>query len=248
MWILRGLENTMGRLLLKIIDNIINFFGKKTDIASYNENRMSPFDAFALEEILNSFNSSDLTCLEIGSWFGAGSTQIIGKFSKELICVDHWQGNENEEHKQIIANTDVFQRFVANTTKFDGRIKPIRGSSQDICPYLEKNKYDFIFIDGDHRYSSTVQDIKSTLPLLKPGGILAGHDCEGRISPEILGFIDEKRDIDHVDSVYPNFLHCHPGVIQAVDELIEQPNLYAEKKLDLDNGMSGFSTIWWTRV
>ncbi|MAE49506.1 hypothetical protein CMI48_01625 [Candidatus Pacearchaeota archaeon] len=223
-------------------------FSKKNNLAEYNENRMSPFDAFALEELVSSFGRNDLTCLEIGSWFGAGSTQIIGKFSEELVCVDHWQGNENEEHREIVATIDVFKRFVANTSKFDGRVKPIRGSSQDVCPLLEKMKYDFIFIDGDHRYSSTVQDIKSTLPLLKPGGILAGHDCEGRISSKILNFIDENKDIDHVDSIYPDFVHCHPGVIKAVYELIEQPKLYAEKRLELDNGMNGFSTIWWTRV
>jgi len=225
-----------------------SLFSRKKNLAVYNENRMSPFDAFALEELVSSFGRNDLTCLEIGSWFGAGSTQIIGKFSEELVCVDHWQGNENEEHREIVATIDVFKWFVANTSKFDGRVKPIRGSSQDVCPLLEKMKYDFIFIDGDHRYSSTVQDIKSTLPLLKHGGILAGHDCEGRISSKILNFIDENKDIDHVDSIYPDFVHCHPGVIKAVHELIEHHKLYAEKRLELDNGMNGFSTIWWTRV
>ena len=126
---------------------------------SYDEDRMSPFDAFALEELVSSFGRNDLTCLEIGSWFGAGSTQIIGKFSEELVCVDHWQGNENEEHREIVATIDVFKRFVSNTSKFDGRVKPIRGSSQDVCPLLEKMKYDFIFIDGDHRYSSTIREL-----------------------------------------------------------------------------------------
>ena len=69
-------------------------FSKKKNLAVYNENRMSPFDAFALEKLVSSFGKHDRTCLEIGSWFGAGSTQIIGKFSKELVCVDHWQGDQ----------------------------------------------------------------------------------------------------------------------------------------------------------
>ena len=163
-----------------MLNKILNLFNKKPQSAGYNENRMSPFDAYALEEILQTFGRNDLTCLEIGSWFGAGSTQIIGKFSKELVCVDHWQGNENEEHRNIVKTIDVFNRFRINTSNFGDKIKPIRGSSQDVCPHLEKKIFDFIFIDGDHRYSSTVLDIKSTIPLLKTGGILAGHDCEGR--------------------------------------------------------------------
>ncbi len=228
-----------------MLKNISSLLRKKFGKGSYNENRMSPFDSFALNEILSRFNSKDLTCLEIGSWFGAGSTQVIANFSSELVCIDHWQGNENDDHKKIVASVDVFEKFVENTSKFKRVIKPIVGSSQNICPNLEKGKYDFIFIDGDHRYDSTVQDIKSTIALLKPGGILAGHDCEGRITSEIEEIIHKNKNIDHIDSIYPNFLQCHPGVIKAVDELIKKPNLYAEKKLDLDNGLSGYSTIWW---
>ena len=231
-----------------MLKKIRSFFRGKLKKESYIQNRMSPYDSYALKEILSKFNRNDLTCLEIGSWFGAGSTQIIADFSSELVCIDHWQGNENEDHKKIVAKVDVFEKFVDNTSRFKGVIKPIIGSSQDICPNLEKGKYDFIFIDGDHRYTSTFQDIKSTFLLLKPGGILAGHDCEGRVTQEIEKIISENKNIDHIESIYPNFLQCHPGVIKAVDELIEKPNLYAEKKLDLDNGLSGYSTIWWVRV
>jgi len=230
-----------------MIRKIRDLFRRK-DFMNDDENLMSPFDVFALNEILSLFNRHDLNCLEIGSWFGAGSTQIIANFSKELDCIDHWQGNENESMKNTVRTTDVFKRFLENTNKFNGRVKPIKGSSQDICPLLEKAKYDFIFIDGDHRYSSTVKDIKSTLPLLKPGGILAGHDCEGRVTPKTEKIINEKLDLDHIDSIYSNFLHCHPGVIKAVDELIEKANLYAENRFELENGMSGYSSIWWTRV
>ncbi|WP_420549751.1 class I SAM-dependent methyltransferase [Curvivirga sp.] len=214
---------------------------------SYQENRMSPFDMFALKELLQSFNRDNLTCLEIGSWFGAGSTQIIGNFCKELVCVDHWQGNENDEHREIVKTIDVFNRFLHNTSHFGDKIKPIRGTSQDVCPLLEKNKYDFIFIDGDHRYEATVSDIRSTISLLKPGGILAGHDCEGRVTFETQNLINRYKDQDHIDSIYPNFLHCHPGVIKAVDELIDVANLYAEKPLTVD-GQNGVSTIWWTKI
>ena len=40
-------------------------FSKKKNLAEYNENRMSPFDVFALEELVSSFGKNDLTCLEI---------------------------------------------------------------------------------------------------------------------------------------------------------------------------------------
>ena len=107
--------------------------------SNYEENRMSPFDLLALEKLLSTFERNDLVCLEIGSWFGAGSTQVIGKYSEELVCVDHWKGNDNEEHKRIVESTDVYNRFLANTSQFKHIIQPIVGSSHDICTFLTPN-------------------------------------------------------------------------------------------------------------
>ena len=47
-------------------------------------------------------------------------------------------------------------------------------------------------IDGDHAYERVLADIDVYLPLIRPGGVLAGHD-----------YGDE-----------------YPGVAQAVDELL----------------------------
>ena len=35
---------------------------------------------------------------------------------------------------------------------------------------------DFIYIDGQHTYEATTHDIRHALLLVKPGGIIAGHD------------------------------------------------------------------------
>jgi len=44
---------------------------------------------------------------------------------------------------------------------------------------LIKEKADFIYIDGDHSYEQVIKDINNYYPLLKEGGILAGHDIIG---------------------------------------------------------------------
>lgn len=54
-------------------------------------------------------------------------------------------------------------------------------------------QFDSIFIDGDHSFEAVKSDIESWLPLIRPGGLIAGHD----------------------------FWAAHPGVMDAVNELID---------------------------
>jgi len=35
---------------------------------------------------------------------------------------------------------------------------------------------DFVFIDGDHSYETTLKDLIDYWPLVKTGGVFAGHD------------------------------------------------------------------------
>lgn len=35
---------------------------------------------------------------------------------------------------------------------------------------------DFVYLDGDHEYSAVMADLEAWWPLVKPGGIIAGHD------------------------------------------------------------------------
>jgi predicted O-methyltransferase YrrM len=52
--------------------------------------------------------------------------------------------------------------------------------------------FDFIFIDGDHRYESVKQDSLNCLQVLSPGGVLAWHDYG--LSEDVTAWIDELRD------------------------------------------------------
>lgn len=213
----------------------------------YETNRMSPFDTLALRSILDTFGRKNLRCLEIGSWFGTGSTQIIGEYSDCLVCVDHWQGNDNAAHREILKNFDVYQNFCSNTANLSDVIVPIRGDSSIVCPLLASKSFDFIFIDGDHKYLPTIVDIKNCRKLVKEGGILAGHDCEGRMTEMNKNVIYSSSEKDHIPSVFSNFVDCHPGVIRAVNEEIENAILFAERDLVIE-GVKGSSTIWCVEI
>lgn len=86
---------------------------------------------------------------------------------------------------------DIFWR---NITAVERRAKvtAIKGEFAEVLPTIT-DQFDLIFIDGSHDYESVKQDIELAQPLLKHGGRLLMHD----------------------------YGESDPGVVKAVDELIE---------------------------
>ncbi len=69
----------------------------------------------------------------------------------------------------------------------------LRLPSVDAAELFAPGELDMVFIDGDHSYEGARADIGAWTPIIKPGGILAGHDYYTR----------------------------WPGVVRAVDEAFE---------------------------
>lgn len=148
-----------------------------------------------------------LRIIEVGVWKGR-STAILARYSKGRVwAVDHWQGvpHDPAQHDQWYAEADatgdaIYAEFRRNLRGYikAGRVVPVRAASVDAAAQLLRAHgpvYDLIFIDADHSYEGCRADILAYRPLVKPGGILSGHDYD------------------------------LPGVKQAVDELIPKPVL-----------------------
>ena len=69
------------------------------------------------------------------------------------------------------------------------RLRFVEGSSyspaviERVRRWLGRDRFDFLFIDGDHSYSGVVQDFLAYYPMVRPGGLIAVHD----IAPDELG-------------------------------------------------------------
>ena len=134
------------------------------------------------------------SALEIGSYTGdtALMMHMFGIFD-EIHCVEPFEGKEEFLEMSPTLNWwNIHAEFSLNT-----RNAPVvhhQGYSYDILPNFNK-QFDFIYIDGAHDYDNVYRDIELSLPLLKPEGIIAGHDYQ----PE------------------------HHGVAQAVHEVLGKP-------------------------
>lgn len=158
--------------------------------------------------------------LEIGSWCGQSSV-ILGKVAQQnnglLFCVDWWNGSENTQLDSLAKENDIYQLFW-NRIVGEGLkdvVIPIRGSSLVVHQILRPNTFDFIFIDGDHRYSVVKKDIEACQELVKSGGTLSGHDCEGYMKNYDREFLERNKENDYVYDT-----HC--GVVLAVGESFKE--------------------------
>lgn len=143
--------------------------------------------------------------VEFGSHCGR-STRALADNAPEtcrIIAVDPWTGEyfgDNNAQVNILGGSR-FVDFQANLRDYilNGKVLPVKKLSHDF--ELVSEKADFVFIDGDHRYASVVKDIENGLSMLKPGGILSGHDYNYEGWPEVTRAVDEKFGKENVNSV-----------------------------------------------
>jgi predicted O-methyltransferase YrrM len=147
------------------------------------------------------------TIVEVGSFRGRSARALADHTDGVVWCIDPWDGiylrDDGAVHTKI--NTAVYPEFCANLRDHidSGRVVPVKAKSLDLDT-LELlladlgDGADLVFLDGDHRRHIVTNEIVTYRSLVKPGGILAGHDYT------------------HSD---------WPGVKEAVDAIFPQVNL-----------------------
>lgn len=156
-------------------------------------------------------NTADLPkfdfVLEIGAFEGLTSRYICQNLIKEggrMIAVDpldeqYLVENVNEYAQQLNNELPYFrnqyQRFLMNTNGYP--IELVRKTFSQSLNYLNDFRFDFIYIDGDHRADFVFFDAINSFRLLKGGGYMLFDDFEwgnGETKRGIMKFIEENRN------------------------------------------------------
>lgn len=91
---------------------------------------------------------------------------------------------------------DLYQSALARLHPFLQRYTIHRAASLEVAERLAQ-RLDFAFIDADHSYEGTRDDAWAWYHVLRPGGLLAGHDYNSRRYPgvarAVLEFTAEKQ-------------------------------------------------------
>lgn len=111
---------------------------------------------------------------EIGVEQGRFS-EVIAQHCNKLYCIDAWKAySDYKDHQR----QEKLDRYYWRTKK---RLKPynveiIRKFSMDAVKDFPDESLDFVYIDANHDYKHTLEDIVEWSKKVRKGGIVAGHD------------------------------------------------------------------------
>ena len=189
----------------KLIRNIINLISIDTPyfiiinyIKNYFPNYRKKKECLKIEKnIYSNFKSEDISkkwftnnlyfikknlantkiknLLEIGSYEGRSALFFLDLFKiTKISCVDTWSGSD--EHKDI--------NFLAIENNFDFNTKSFKEKktllkfkmTSDEFFKQNKNKFDFIYVDGDHAKDQVYKDLINSWSILNSNGFLLIDD------------------------------------------------------------------------
>ena len=206
------------------------------------------------EELPLLLNSLGLTGtgVEVGVRKGHFSEHILEHWDGEkLISVDPWRAEGQDEYTDISNVTqDEHDANHSETcwrlARFGPRSEVWRGTSAGAIPAFPVECLDFVYLDARHDARSVRDDLASWWPLVRPDGVIAGHDyLDGVLPAGVFGvrsavdtFFGELGLSVHVttdDAPWPSWLAIkpakHPG---------ESPDLIAHA--------SPTDTVRWPRT
>lgn len=137
----------------------------------------------------------------------ARRAQVCRRVVEVGVCCGRTSRAMGDHVLDVLFAVDPFDDFIGdlplwqqvNVNLYDliasGKVRLVRERSPKAAERLKvEAPFDLVFIDGDHSYEAVKADIHAWLPLLRSGGMIAGHDH--------------------------NDLPQHEGVKRAVDEIL----------------------------
>lgn len=145
------------------------------------------------------------TICELGVWKGRSLCSIadIIKCKKlNVIVVDTFEGATNEPAQMLLAAQEVPGNVFKDSMKRFGLTPTIlKGTTDEMCKFVENESLDLLFIDANHSEESVRADLKNWMPKIKRGGLIGGHDYGG-------SWVGVKQA---VDEKFREVRHHHPS-------------------------------------
>ena len=146
-------------------------------------------------------------CAEIGVWDGKFSQVILDETDPvELVLIDPWDllaegGEESFVHSKW-GDTGQMGAMHSEVAAAYGHLPQVdlrKGYSVPVLESYPDGYFNWIYIDGNHRYEHVLADLRIAARKLRTGGIIAGDDFfwkqDGRqhVRDAVLDFLQERQ-------------------------------------------------------
>lgn len=113
---------------------------------------------------------------EIGVAFGDFTHEILGRSApRSLHLIDAWS---SERYRAGLER--IKEKWKEEISKKMIRIS--QGSSTEILSEFPPSTFDWVYIDTNHTFETTLLELQLCAKCVKPGGYIAGHDfCTGNV-------------------------------------------------------------------
>lgn len=144
------------------------------------KNNSDWFDYSDLYDMVSELYEHNSIFVEIGVWCGKSLSYLMLKNPDKIVYgIDTFKGDPNNPNEQRIIkenNLDLENITRTNLQKLGLKPNLIIKDSVEASKDFELLSCSFVFIDGGHMYEQVCKDIRAWLPMVKSGGIIAGHD------------------------------------------------------------------------
>lgn len=116
--------------------------------------------------------------LEIGSLYGGTLWYWMQNVpGVEIVSVDIGVGAPDSRHKEVEYNRlNLWDEWARQTGSKVIQIRADSMATSTIDQVRAHIPFDFVFIDGGHKYNEVMSDWQNYWPMLREGGLLAMHD------------------------------------------------------------------------
>lgn len=133
-----------------------------------------------LEVLQARFGDKDISGVEIGTAYGCLTKRILAARSgTRLITIDPWKHDPKNEFESARPQADLdtckIHAYLA-LEPYASRVEILAMVSDEAFELLKNRQFDFVWIDGDHTGEQVARDLEHYDPLVKPGGLIGGHD------------------------------------------------------------------------
>jgi hypothetical protein len=121
------------------------------------------------------------TGIEIGTAYAGNALHLLQNTELDsLVCVDPYLFYPAMPGFTCQEEYDTLYQFAVNRLECFKNVIFLRMDSQNFIKDLAgfDTKYDFVFIDGSHDYEDVKWECENYSKIIKPGGVLSGHDYD----------------------------------------------------------------------